>query len=100
MEQIGTILEKFISKNTKLQAGLKAHLAASLWGKLVDRDGRSWIEKIAKGILFVATENPHYCNEIKFEKSKIISLINDKFGEKVIKDIKIKVSSKEEKGKD
>ncbi|MCX5749755.1 MAG: DciA family protein [Candidatus Saganbacteria bacterium] len=90
-------LAGLVKKNPALDRKLKSYGALDVWDKNIDASGKSWAERISKGVLFIVTENPSLSQEIVFHKNGSIKKINDELGETVVKDIKVRIGCKKEK---
>src|SRR3989338_3996577 len=95
METARNILEAIIKKSPGLKKTLRGLKAAEHWREIADPDEKSWITGYSMGTLKVSTEDPGFCQDTHFKKNEIIKELNDRAGEKYIKDIKIKVGSRE-----
>ncbi|MFA5104718.1 MAG: DUF721 domain-containing protein [Candidatus Margulisiibacteriota bacterium] len=94
METLKMVLEEFIKKNPRVGKKLKGYEAVSLWPQIIDKEDRSWVEEFSSGILTVATENPSYCQELSFDRKRIVKALNNRIGEHAVKDIKVKIGGR------
>ncbi len=94
MEILREILEKIIQKTPQLRKRFKGNEAIILWTEIIDKEKVSWAEDFNDGDLYVATESPHYARTLKFERENIKKKLNNKIGEDIVKNIKIRISSK------
>ena len=85
-----TQLLKDILQRDKSLRGLNAVL---LWDDVVDKKIQKHTRpiKLQRGALYVMTDSPVWAQELNFFKKEIIDKINDKAGEKIVKDIRFKV---------
>lgn len=94
METLKKVLDEFIKKNPRVGKKLKGYEAVSLWPQIIDREARSWVEEFSSGILTVTTENPSYCQELSFDRKRIVKALNDRIGEVSVKDIRVKIGGR------
>ncbi len=94
METLKTVLDQFIKKNPKMGKRLKGFEAVSLWPQIIDREDKSWVEDFSGGVLVVSTENPSYCQELSFDRKRIIKALNDRIGEPSVKDLRVKIGGR------
>ncbi len=94
METLKTVLEGFLKKNPRVEKKLKGFEAVELWPQIIDKESRSWVEDFNSGILVVATENPSYCQELSFDRKRIVKVLNDRIGEVSVRDLRVKISGR------
>ena len=94
METLRAVLEGLIKKNPRIVKKLRGYEAVALWPQIIDKEDKSWVEDFSSGILTVATENPSYCQEISFDRKRIIKALNDRIGESSVKDVRVKIGGR------
>ena len=84
-------LQLFLKKS-KLKTGLQAVQIEEVWEKIMGKTVAKYTDKIQimGTTLFVSTTVAPLKNELVYQKEKIITLVNEALGEKVIKDVVIK----------
>lgn len=95
MQTIRNALDELIKRTPLLRNRIKEHEAAEAWLKRADTAGCSWISGLASGTVNVTTENPSFGQELAFTKKEAVREINEIIGKAIIKDIKIRVGSRE-----
>ncbi len=94
METLKTVLDQFIKRNPRVGKRLKGFEAVGLWPQIIDKEDRSWVEDFSSGVLVVSTEIPSYCQELSFDRKRIIKALNDRIGEPSVKDLRIKIGGR------
>lgn len=94
METLKIVLEGLIKKNPRIGKKLRGYEAVALWPQIIDKEDKSWVEDFGSGVLTVATENPSYCQELSFDRKRILKALNDRIGEPSVKDIRVKISGR------
>jgi len=94
METLRSLIEDLVGRNPAVKKKIAVYEAGKLWPKIIDTQGKSWVGDVSGGVLSVFTENPSFCQELAFGKNKIIKALNDRIGDKAVKDIKVRIGTK------
>jgi predicted ATP-grasp superfamily ATP-dependent carboligase len=88
---IGEALQAFLKKS-KLKTGVQAVQIGEVWEKIMGKTVAKYTDKlqIIGSTLFVTTTIAPLKNELLYQKEKIIELVNEALGEKVIKEVVVK----------
>ncbi len=88
---IGEALQAFLKKS-KLRTGVQAVQIGEVWEKIMGKTVAKYTDKlqIIGSTLFVTTTIAPLKNELLYQKEKIIELVNEALGDKVIKEVVVK----------
>ncbi len=88
---IGEALQAFLKKS-KLKTGIQAVQIEEVWEKIMGKTVAKYTDKlqIAGGTLFITTTVAPLKNELLYQKEKIIQMVNEALGDKVIKEVVVK----------
>jgi predicted nucleic acid-binding Zn ribbon protein len=88
---IGEALQAFLKKS-KLKTGVQAVQIGEVWEKIMGKTVAKYTDKlqIIGSTLFVTTTVAPLRNELIYQKEKIIELVNEALGDKVIKEVVVK----------
>lgn len=91
-----------VLKDMGLEKKLKERQCLLLWDEVVGEKlaSVSQAEDVKNGVLFVSAKDPIWGQEIFNLKGLIIQKLNAKFGEEIVKDVKIKVKHFKKKKKE
>lgn len=95
MDTAREILKHIIKRSPALKKRLGGVEVEENWGPVADPKGKSWVSGFNSGVLKVVTEDPSFGQELHFNKKKLIEDLNILVGEKIVKDIKIKIGTKQ-----
>lgn len=92
--QIKDILEDIVLRRPELRRKVRESESFVVWEEVLLEDitKNAKPSKIREGILFVETSSSSWATELNFLKKDIIGKVNERLGEKVIKDIYFRVS--------
>lgn len=93
LNNVSEMIDTAIGKSRRLKEGILKADWEKIVGKICEKCQPDYIKE---GILYVRVESPVFIHHFTFEKVKYIKLINDYFGEKVIKDIVVKTGKLDE----
>ena len=84
-------LQQFLNKS-KLKTGVQAMQIEDVWEKIMGKTVAKYTEKlqIVGSTLFVSTVVAPLKNELLYQKEKIIEMVNEELGEKIIKEVVIR----------
>ncbi|MEO7210150.1 MAG: DUF721 domain-containing protein [Chitinophagaceae bacterium] len=90
-KHIGDALRNFL-KTSPLKNGVRAVQIETIWEKMMGKTIAKYTEKISiiNHTLFIHTNMGPLKQELMYQKEKIISRINEAFGEDVINEVVIK----------
>ena len=79
-------------KQSRLKADVQALQIEDVWEKIMGKTIAKYTDKIQiiNGTLFISSTVAPLKNELLYQKDKIIELVNEALGEKVIKEVVIK----------
>ena len=88
---IGDALKEFLKKS-KLKGGVQAMQVRDAWERIMGKTIANYTDKIEiiNSTLFISTTVAPLKNELIYQKTKIIERVNEKLGEKVIKEVVVK----------
>lgn len=88
-QPLSSIIDKTLM-DRRIAHRLKEAAALLIWDDVVGQkiSEATEVENVRDGILFVKTKSPAWSNELAFYKKEIISKLNDKLQENVIKDVR------------
>jgi hypothetical protein len=88
---LGDAMKVFLEKS-RLKSGIKALQIEQVWEQVMGKTIAKYTDKleIIKDTLFIYTAVAPLKNELHYQKDKIIDLVNDAMGEKVIKVVVIR----------
>ena len=94
--QIKEILNELILRRPEFKKKLREQESFSVWDEVLKSDisKNTRPSRIRDGVLFVETTTSAWANELNFLKSDIISKINGRLGDGVVKDIYFHVTGK------
>lgn len=84
-------MKLFLSKS-RLKSGIQSVQLIDVWEKIMGKTVAKYTDKvqIIQSTLFISTSIAPLKNELIYQKEQIIKLVNDSFGEQVIKEVVIK----------
>ena len=84
-------IQQFL-KQSRLKGGLQALQIEDVWEKIMGKTIAKYTDKIQiiNQTLFISSAVAPLKNELMYQKDKIIELVNEALGEKVIKEVVIK----------
>jgi len=88
---IGEALQQFLKKS-RLKTGVQAVQIEEVWEKIMGKTVAKYTDKlqIIGSTLFITTSVAPLKNELLYQKDKIIQMVNEALGDKVIKEVVIK----------
>lgn len=88
---IGEALQQFLKKS-RLKTGVQAVQIEEVWEKIMGKTVAKYTDKlqIIGSTLFITTSVAPLKNELLYQKEKIIQMVNEALGDKVIKEVVIK----------
>ncbi|MCH7762224.1 MAG: DUF721 domain-containing protein [Candidatus Marinimicrobia bacterium] len=89
MQSLKQVLNIYLYK-TGLAKGVAQNTAILLWPEIVGKAvaENTQAESVEHGVLTIKTSTSTWRQELQFQKSEILSKINDRIGNNTIKDIK------------
>lgn len=84
-------MKLFLSKS-RLKSGIQSVQLIDVWEKIMGKTVAKYTDKvqIIQSTLFISTSIAPLKNELIYQKEQIIKLVNESFGEQVIKEVVIK----------
>lgn len=88
---IGDALKDFLKKS-RLKSGVQAMQVEDAWEKIMGKTIANYTDKIEikNSTLFISTSVAPLKNELLYQKEKIIQLVNEALGERVITEVVVK----------
>lgn len=88
-QSVGDVLRNLLDE-TSLQGRMDELKAADLWPSVVGSQIASQCRKpvVRNGIMSIGIPNASLRNELHFNRSRMIAIINDMIGKKIIQEIK------------
>ncbi|MFQ6677442.1 MAG: DciA family protein [Fidelibacterota bacterium] len=89
MQTLKQVLNIYLHK-TGLAKGIAQNTAITIWPEIVGKavSENTQAESVEHGVLTIITTTPAWRQELQFQKSDIVSKINERIGKNTIKDIK------------
>lgn len=83
---------KFFLNKSRLKGSIQALQIEDVWGKIMGKTIAKYTDKIQiyGSTLYITTNMAPLKQELQFQKEKIIQLVNEALGERVIKEVVIK----------
>jgi len=90
--ELRELLRKFIEMTPNIARPLKEHRAVELWPQVVNEQVSKHTTPIMikNGILTVLTSSSVWAQELRYTKKEMISKLNEKIGEEVVRDIRFR----------
>ena len=94
MENAGQILKNLIERLPAARDMVEGNRLLELWNEVADKKNLSWPVKFSAGVLFIASEDPSFAQELRMKRTQFVEAFNRLSGKKILKDIKITVCGK------
>jgi len=90
-KMIGEILEQFIQKS-KLSSGLRSCQIEAVWENRMGKTIAKYTDKvfILNNTLFIETSVASLRNELHFQRTEIMQMVNSELGERLISEVVIR----------
>jgi len=88
---LGDALKEFL-KQSKFKSGIQALQVQDAWEKIMGKTISKYTDKIEiiNSTLFISSTVAPLKNELLYQKEKIIELVNEALGERIIKEVVIR----------
>lgn len=91
MENAGQILKGLIENLPAARDMIEGNRLLEMWNEVADRNDLSWPVKFSSGILFVASEDPSFAQELRMKRMQFVEEFNRRARKNLVKDVKITV---------